>query len=572
MNLTRRALLASLMGLSGALMLPAWPSPLLSWPGPETWEELRSEVGERLLQVESPIKPCLEAPGSVACAETLKNLRNPFALEDDPGCTQSTGWLGAWTSSVSPYAVAIESPADVAAAVRFARRHRVRLCIKGTGHCYLGRSNAPNSLLIWTHRMREVTLHERFVVTGGDGPGVSALSAQAGARWLEVYEAASSIKRYAQGGGCTSVGAAGGQIQGSGFGSFSRRYGSSASGVLEYEVVTADGRVLIVNHLQHPDLFWALRGGGGATFGVVTRVTVLTHPLPERVGLVEGTITASSDQAFRELLKRFAGFFPTLVNHHWGEQIAVTGQNTLELGLTFLDQTESQARQAWQPLLDGLKGCQAEVRARELSVEHLWDADWFRQRDPAFIVPDPRPGSPPSRYWWASNQGEVSAFINSYQSRWLPFRMVQQEPDRLAELLFEASRHRAIHLHLNKGLANAHPEATGRTRQTSIHPAVFEAAALVIVASQQSNTFPGLPGHEPDLAAGREAAGKVKAAMDLIRRATPGAGAYANEADYFEPDWQRTFWGENYPRLLEVKRRYDPENLFRVHHGVGSEG
>ncbi len=113
--------------------------------------------------------------------------------------------------------------------------------------------------------------------------------------------------------------------------------------------------------------------------------------------------------------------------------------------------------------------------------------------------------------------------------------MVQGEPDRLAELRFEA-------------------------------------AALVIVASQQSNTFPGLPGHEPDLAAGRVAASKVKAAMDLIRRATPGAGAYANEADYFEPDWQTTFWGENYPRLLEVKRRYDPDNLFRVHHGVGSEG
>ncbi len=125
MNLTRRAFLASLMGLSGALMLPSWPSPLLTWPGPETWEELRLEVGERLLAVESPLKPCLTAPGSAACAETLRSLRNPFALEDDPGCTQSTGWLGAWTSSVSPYAVAIESPADVAAAVRFARRHRI---------------------------------------------------------------------------------------------------------------------------------------------------------------------------------------------------------------------------------------------------------------------------------------------------------------------------------------------------------------------------------------------------------------------------------------------------------------
>ena len=60
--------------------------------------------------------------------------------------------------------------------------------------------------------------------------------------------------------------------------------------------------------------------------------------------------------------------------------------------------------------------------------------------------------------------------------------------------------------------------------------------------------------------------------MDLIRAATPESGSYVNETDYFEPDWQRSFWGTNYPRLLEIKRRYDPDGLFRCHHCVGSEG
>ena len=49
------------------------------------------------------------------------------------------------------------------------------------------------------------------------------------------------------------------------------------------------------------------------------------------------------------------------------------------------------------------------------------------------------------------------------------------------------------------------------------------------------------------------------------------SGSYLNETNYFEPDWQQSFWGMNYPGLLEIKRRYDPTNLFRVHHGVGSE-
>ncbi len=63
----------------------------------------------------------------------------------------------------------------------------------------------------------------------------------------------------------------------------------------------------------------------------------------------------------------------------------------------------------------------------------------------------------------------------------------------------------------------------------------------------------------------------ITRAMKIIRDATPGSGAYPNEADYFEPDWQRSFWGVNYARLLAIKKKVDPDNLFRVHHGIGSE-
>lgn len=59
--------------------------------------------------------------------------------------------------------------------------------------------------------------------------------------------------------------------------------------------------------------------------------------------------------------------------------------------------------------------------------------------------------------------------------------------------------------------------------------------------------------------------------MDVIRAITPGSGSYMNETDYFEPDWHRSFWGANYPRLLEIKQAYDPAEVFGVHHGVGSE-
>src|SRR5271156_563012 len=92
-----------------------------------------------------------------------------------------------------------------------------------------------------------------------------------------------------------------GLILGGGFGSWSKQYGMAAASLLEAEVVTADGDVKIANSCSNPDLFWALKGGGGG-FGVVTRVTLRTHALPEFFGGVFATIQATSDDAARRLI------------------------------------------------------------------------------------------------------------------------------------------------------------------------------------------------------------------------------------------------------------------------------
>jgi FAD/FMN-containing dehydrogenase len=91
---------------------------------------------------------------------------NPWAIEEDPGAFHTTGWFGAYDAGHSAFAVAAESSADIAAPVDFARAHRTGLVIKGTGHDYLGRSSAPGSLLLWTHRMREITVHDAFIPAG----------------------------------------------------------------------------------------------------------------------------------------------------------------------------------------------------------------------------------------------------------------------------------------------------------------------------------------------------------------------------------------------------------------------
>lgn len=547
-------------------------------PVPEAWEALSRAVGGRLIQPNSPLAPCkADAPGQ-ACAAALKQMTNPFFIEDQPGAAQSTGWLDAWDYAVSPYAVAAESADDIAAAVRFAAEHDVRLAVKGAGHDYLGRNCAPDSLLVWTHKMRDVAVHDAFVPAGAPAgtSATSALSVGAGTRWLEAYEATTKADLYVQGGGCTSVGASGGFIQGSGFGSYSKRFGTGAGGVLEFEVVTADGEVRTVNQYQEPDLFWALRGGGGGTFGIVTRTTLLAHPIPQTTGTVSGTIAAADDDAYRALIDAFIAFYPGALNNPaWGEQVRFRPDNKLELALVFLDITADQAKATWAPLLEKLRAqgdrYTIDLHDQQIPFDRVWDYRWWDEHAEGFAVLDPRPNQPDNQFWWSGNGGEVSAYWHAYHSRWVPLAMFADSPKALATMLFDASRVRHFIFQINKGLAGQSDASRARDRQTCLHPTAFDAAALIILASAQPRVFPGVPGHEPDRAKARAERDNVNRAMKIVRDALPGQGAYANEADYFTEDWQAEFWGEHYPRLLAIKQRYDPANRFRVHHGVGSD-
>jgi FAD/FMN-containing dehydrogenase len=126
-------------------------------------------------------------------------------------------------------------------------------------------------------------------------------------------------------------------------------------------------------------------------------------------------------------------------------------------------------------------------------------------------------------------------------------------------------------LHFNKGLAGAPPEAIAAAADTATNPDVLTAFALAIIGGAGPPAYPGMPGREPDLAAARKDAAAIGRAMAELRRLAPDTGSYVSESDFFETDWQRSFWGRNYPRLRAVKAKYDPDGLFFVHHGVGSE-
>ena len=112
---------------------------------------------------------CAAAADAPACAEVRKNIRNPFYIGDQAGRHAGVGLAGCLDAGPERVRGQGAPAADVAAAVNFARRHNLRLVVKGGGHSYLGTSSAADSLLIWTRAMNEVALHEAFVAAGCAG-------------------------------------------------------------------------------------------------------------------------------------------------------------------------------------------------------------------------------------------------------------------------------------------------------------------------------------------------------------------------------------------------------------------
>ena len=552
-----------------------------SWPSEASWDRLRREVGGRLIQLESPLAACRIAPEASVCAGVFEQLTNPYHIGDQPALTQTSGWVDAWTSVPSVYAVAAAETADVVAAVNFARQHHLRLVVKGGGHSYQGTSCSADSLLIWTRGMQDIVLHEAFVPQGCAAtlPPQPAVTVGAGAIWMHVYdEVTTRAGRYVQGGGCTTVGV-GGLIQSGGFGSFSKNYGLAAAGLLEAEVVTADGAVRIANACTNPDLFWALKGGGGGTFGVVTRLTLRTRELPEYFGGMFGTIKAHSETAFRNLIAQIIGFYyDHLFNRHWGEKIRFQRNNTINIAMVFQGLTGLAAQGVWRPFIEWVANAPQDfawempLQIAVLPARHFWDAGFLKQNAPHLIVVDERSRAAERNFVWAGDQAEAGQFLHGFRSAWLPASLLEtRQQDSLVAALFAASRHWSIALHFNKGLAGASANELAAAKDTAMNPVVLDAFALAIIASRGRPAYPGIPGHEPDLTVARREASAINHAMDELLKVVTQPGAYLSESDFFEPAWQHSFWGSNYPRLMAVKKRYDPGGLFFVRHGVGSE-
>ncbi len=196
-------------------------------------------------------------------------------LEGEVVAPGDDGWdetRRAWNLSVDqrPAAVALpESPEEVAAVVAFAKANGLRVAPQGTGHGAAAMGDMSDTILLKTERMRGVTID----------PDTRIARAEAGVIWIEVVEAAAEHGLAALAGSSPDVGVVGYTL-GGGLSWLARKHGIGANQVTAIEVVTASGALVRTDWANEPDLFWALRGGGGS-FGIVTAIEFNLFPLEQ---------------------------------------------------------------------------------------------------------------------------------------------------------------------------------------------------------------------------------------------------------------------------------------------------
>jgi FAD/FMN-containing dehydrogenase len=209
----------------------------------------------------------LEGLSEESLAELRMQLRGEALTPDDPGYANVRPPFGAMYPDRPALVVECAGTADVVDAVNFARENAIEVTVRGGGHSVAGLSSTVGGMVIDLAPMNGVLVDR----------DAKLAHVQGGALWADVDREAQMYGLATPGGVVSDTGVAGLTL-GGGYGWLRRTYGLSCDNVVEYEIVTADGEVRIASSDENPDLYWALRGGGG-NFGIVTRFTFRLHPV-----------------------------------------------------------------------------------------------------------------------------------------------------------------------------------------------------------------------------------------------------------------------------------------------------
>ncbi|KAK8101282.1 hypothetical protein PG999_011656 [Apiospora kogelbergensis] len=530
-----------------------------SWPLESEWSELNDLLGGSLIRTVPIAAPCYkdwDVYNKEQCDIVSDRFSDPYLHESDPTSTMWPIWQGrsclptddpngtCTLGGYPVYAVNVTNVAQIQIALNFARNKNLRFVIKNTGHCFLGKSNGAGALSVWTHNLRDIEFLPDYQSSGGGYRG-AAFKVGAGVTVLEVYEAANRHGVSALGGICESVGYAGGYLAGGGHTPLSGLYGMAADQALAFEVVTADGRFVTASKSSHPDLYWALQGGGGSTYGVVT--SVIVHSVTSTFTF-ETSPRVSNETFFagiRAYLEYFVPFTDAGTYSYFRIRF-INGTYSFSMNPFFApDHTLDSFTRLTKPLFD---------RWEDLGISITPNTTFYDAFLPAY-----------NDNWSIGTPGDGSV-VGGMNS--LPGNRLFPRANFVVPARFNATWD-AVAQHM-----------TGGHRIVGYHMAAQNRLGVDNGVSSAWRTVVGFLITGADIPPGATAAQLSEAGKDINNMLAPwrdvapvgeGGGAYLNEANVLEPDWQASFYGEQYPELLKIKRKWDPNDVFYVTTGVGSE-
>lgn len=408
-----------------------------------------------------------------------------------------------------------------------------------TSISYLGKSTGKGALGIWTHNLKFIDIIE-YNSKRYSGP---AIKIGAGVQAYEAYYAADAHGLRVLGGECPTVGVAGGYTQGGGHSALSSIYGLGADQTLEWEVVTADGSLVIASPSKNPDLYWALSGGGGGTYGVVVSLTSKAH----KDGVIGGArlsflADGISQDKFWNAIGLWHGSLPSIVDKGAMAVYYFTNEFFSLVPLTFPGGSEAEVTALLEPFTADL---------RKLNISYSLNVTSFPrylQHYETNIGPLPYGLVPINR-------------ING--GRLIPRSVVQNNNAALTATIRNISKNGTFYI-AAIALDVSHRRVGFPPGVNAVLPAWRNALLSVVVLGVWDFTLP----LEQNIASENELTNTIMPQLDAV---APDSGCYLNEGDFQQRDWQRDFYGSNYERLRRIKRKYDPQNLFYARTAVGSD-
>jgi FAD/FMN-containing dehydrogenase len=392
-------------------------------------------------------------------------------------------------------------------------------------------------LSLWTWNLKASEIIPEYTSNWYSGP---AMKIGAGVIVGEANTIAHASGYHVVGGECGSVGLAAGYTQGGGHSMLNTAYGMAADQVLEWEVVTPQGELLIATPEKNSDLYWALSGGGGGTFGVVLSMTARIYP---EVAVAGGQLSFqnTNETSFWKGVSLWFGHSRALANDNNTIIFLVHHDHFQVVAMTLPGQPETAVSDLLSPVLSELESLGIEYRFNTLS-----SSSYFEHFKTHF-GPLPYGPNPPS-----------TILIN----RIIPEAVVQSE--------------------------TSNAEWMSAVRSTVAGGDFLVGCAIMLVGNATHPPNAVLPAwrktsvscnvnaywnYRAPLSTNLELKRRlVEEHMPALEAATPGGGVYLNEMDpWYKGDWKANLYGDNYDRLLDIKHRVDPDFLFWGNFSVASD-